>query len=188
MSGEESLERIGARLQNIQTADLRGTVFRSVAPRYANPADLISGEGARRSGGRWSPAGIHAVYGSLTLETALAEALAAIRYYGLPPEAALPRTFVAIAVRLERVLDLTDGNVRRTLGVSERRMVRTHWRSDLSAGRVPVTQTIGRAAYDAGIEALQVPSAALPDGRNLVVFPARLVAGSVVEVLGSGKL
>ena len=188
MSDTSSAGRLSARLQKLQTASFEGTIFRSVAPRFANPGDLISGEGARRSGGRWSPEGIAAIYGSLTLETALEEARAGIRYYGLPEEAALPRTFVAIEVRLAHVLDLTDGQVRNALRVSERRMVRTDWRREVSAGTVPVTQAIGRAAYEAGIEALRVPSAALRGRRNLVIFPGCLRAASRVEVLGSGAL
>lgn len=76
------------------------TVYRSSTPRYANETDLITGEGSKRNGGRWNPPGIAVVYASLTPETAMAETLAHNRYYGIPQQDALPRTFVAIAANL----------------------------------------------------------------------------------------
>jgi hypothetical protein len=63
---------------------LRGTIYRSVAPKYANSLDLLSGEGSRRNGARWNPIGVATVYGSFTPQTALEETLAHANYYGLP--------------------------------------------------------------------------------------------------------
>ena len=33
----------------------RGVLYRACTPVYANTRDLLSGEGARRIGGRWNP-------------------------------------------------------------------------------------------------------------------------------------
>jgi RES domain-containing protein len=160
-----------------------GTVFRSVTPRYATSADLLSGQGARKHGDRWNPPGSFAVvYTSLTPETALAETLAQFRHYGIPEAQAMPRVFVAISVSLARMLDLTDGKTRHALGVSRDRMRREPWRRRQAAGREAVTQAVGRAAFEAGLEALLVPSAPDPGGGNLVIFPARLARSSRLEV------
>lgn len=91
------------------------TTYRSSSPAYATEMDLITGEGSKRYGGRWNSIGIAAVYASLTPETAMAETLAHYRYYGIPVEDAMPRTFVAIVVRLQAVLDLRKGAVRKRL-------------------------------------------------------------------------
>ena len=159
-----------------------GVAFRSTSPAYANSRDLLSGEGVRRYGGRWNPPGLAAVYASATPEIALAEALAQFRRYGIPDRDAMPRVLVAIEARLDRVLDLTDGQVRRALRVSRRRMAGEDWRGLQARGQEAVTQAIGRLASEAGVEGLLAPSAAVPDGKNLVVFPAALRPGSRLAV------
>lgn len=64
------IRRLSARAKGLSI-----TVYRSAGPEYANTADLVSGEGSRRYGGRWNPAGVAAVYGSLTPQTAMEETL-----------------------------------------------------------------------------------------------------------------
>jgi RES domain-containing protein len=137
-----------------------GTLFRSCEPQFANPDDVLTGEGSRRFGGRWNPKGMAAVYGSFTPETAMAETLAYSRYLGLPPQAAMPRTFVAVSVRLACVFDLTIGEHRRLLRVSERRMLETDWREALRQGKTALTHEVAQGAFKAGLEGLIVPSAA----------------------------
>src|SRR5262245_44593937 len=106
-----------------------GELFRSASPRYASKDDIITGAGSKAAGARWNPPGsFHTVYASLDVETALAEALAHFRHYGLPVSKAMPRVMVALEARLQRLLDLTDGPVRRALGVSEDRMLGEPWR------------------------------------------------------------
>lgn len=164
------------------------TVYRSSTPKYANEADLLTGEGSSRNGGRWNPVGIAVVYSSLTPETAMAETLAHNRYYGVPLQDAMPRTFVAIAVDLQAILDLRDGIVRQRLQVSLDRILTVDWRNEVRAGREPITQAIGRAASHANLEGLLVPSAADPKGHNLLVFPANLQSGSQLSVLSADSL
>jgi RES domain-containing protein len=100
----------------------------------------------------------------------------------------MPRTFVAISCKLQRVLDISDAKIRRKLGISKASLVKTSWRAEMDLGQVPVTQAIGQAAFDARLEALIVPSAADAADRNLIVFPAQLRAGSSVTILGKGNL
>jgi RES domain-containing protein len=151
-----------------------GTLYRSVAPAYAAGRHILSGRGAFEAGGRFNAPGLYpTVYASLDPQTAMAETLASCRYWGLPEEEALPRVFVAIRARLGQVLDLRDGGERQRIRLSLERMVQCDWRRAQGQGQEALTQALGRAAYDAGLEALLVPSAAA-EGGNAVIFPERL--------------
>ena len=156
--------------------------YRSATPKYAREKDIVSGQGSRLFGGRWNPIGLAAVYASLSPETAMAETLAHYRYYGLSLSQAMPRLFVAVSIRLSAVIDLTDGNVRRRLRISEDELAGCDWRKEIAAGRTPVTQLVGQAAQLAGFEGLRVRSAVDPKGGNLVVFPHNLRPGSDIQV------
>jgi RES domain-containing protein len=166
---------------------LREVVFRCSEPAYATKVDLLAGEGSRRYGGRWNPPSSFAiVYAAFSLTTALAEVMANHRYYGLNPADALPRTIVAVDVKLGRVLDLTDGAVRKTLGVSATRMRGDDWRKLNRHGAESLTQAIGRAAYENDLEALIVP--ACDGGSNIVWFPGNLQATSQATIRNVNKL
>lgn len=165
-----------------------GTVYRSSTPQYATETDLLTGEGSRKSGGRWNPSGLAVVYASLTPETALAETLAHNRYYAIPVQNAMPRTFVAISAKLHAVLDLRIGTVRRRLQVSLERILTVDWRKEVDAGLAPITQSLGQAASEVGLEGLIVPSAADSNGHNLLVFPRNLQTGSQIRVLAAERL
>ena len=119
---------------------------------------------------------------------AMAEALAHIRSYGLPAQSVMPRTFVAVKVELAQVLDLTDGRIRQSLGVSRNRMVRADWRADMQSTRVPVTQSLGQAAFEAGLEELLVPSAAATGEENLICFVDNVLSSSRLEVVSPHEL
>lgn len=168
-----------------RAAGWSGTVYRSATPRYAGSADLLSGFGARKHGGRWNPPGAFpAVYGSSSPETAVAEALATFRHYGIPVADAMPRVIVAVEARLRAVLDLTDPKTRSLLRVSRRALRQEPWRERQESGLEPLTQAIGRAAHDAGFDGLRAPSAPVSAGWTLVVFPQRAEAGAL-RVIGA---
>lgn len=151
---------------------MEATVFRAVAARFASREDLWTGAGARAHGGRWNPPGrFHTVYASLDVETATAEYFGNYRLVGL--EAAVEKTPLVIAaarIHLRSVLDLTDAGVLRALGVGPDVLVAAGWQAAQEAGRESWTQTVGRKAYEAGVEGLIVPSAARPAGTNVVIF------------------
>jgi RES domain-containing protein len=86
----------------------------------------------------------------------------------------MPRVIVALKAKLERVLDLRDGGVRRVLGVSEKRMLTEPWREEQKKGHEALTQALGRLAFDLDYQGLLVPSAARRGGSNLILFPANL--------------
>jgi len=165
-------------------------VFRMVNPRYTKDADIISGKGGFRAVGRWNlRSKFHCMYASMTPETALLESLARVRRNHLPDEKALPKTLVCVAVRVRKALDLTDGQVRQRLNVSEKRMTDpARWQADNYHNRESITQAIGRAAASLAFEALIIPSAAdTPHGVNVIVFPENLLASSELKVVTSVK-
>ena len=178
-------ERIEARFKNVKdrASNLVITAYRSVVPEYAKADDLISGKGSFKYGGRWNPPGIAAIYASNSPETAMAETLSHVRYYGLPVHSVMPRMFVALSFNLACVLDLLDGEIRQRLAVSKRRMIQTDWRSEVYAGHEPITQMLGRAVTAVGLEGILVPSSADPQGFNLVAFPNCFLSKSYVKVL-----
>jgi len=171
--------RISAALSRVPLRGWQGVAFRSSTPAYSASRDLLSGEGVRRHGGRWNPPGIFAaVYASLTPETALAEALGRFREYGIAVADAMPRVLTALEIEVEALADLTCPRARQALKVSKSRMRSEPWRRATEEGREAVTQAIGRAAFERGLEGLLVFSAPDPAGRNLVLFPVRLRPGS----------
>ena len=170
----ERLERALARCVGF-AVEWSGFIFRSASPEYAGRDDLITGAGAKSTGGRWNPrGGFRTVYASLDFDTAAAEALAHHRRYGIPEHKAMPRLFAALEVRLSRVLDLRQGPVRSTLRVSANRLTAEEWWKSQKRGEEALTQAIGRLAWHAGWQALLVSAAARPGGSNLIVFPANL--------------
>lgn len=169
-------------------ASFEGVVYRSSTPQYATETDLLTGEGSRRFGGRWNPVGIAMVYASFTPETAMAETLAHNRYYSNPDGDTMPRTFVAIEAKVQTLLDLRSGHIRRRLQVSEEQILTVDWRAEVHAGREPITQRLGRAAYAGPWEGLIVPSAAKPKGHNLLLFPDKLGPDCVLKVVNADKL
>lgn len=159
-------------------------LYRAVAPRYASSRDALSGLGAKIHGGRWNPPGeFAAVYGALDPETAMAQALAVQRHYGLPVHRAFPRVFLAIECRLKRVVDVTDAKVERALGVKLSGLVESDWRAANDEGTQSLSQALGHAAFAAGWEGMILPSARAAGGRIAVMFPDRLGGGSRLRVL-----
>jgi RES domain-containing protein len=184
-----TLEQLAERLVSPGTKGigLRDEVFRSAPPQYADSKLLIDGGGAKRTGGRWNPRGVAALYCALTPEAALAEALAYARYMGWPVSRGFPRVIVALRVKLSNVLDLTDRSIRRRLGVSAERMTTTDWRKEVAGGRIPLTHLIGRAAFDVGLEGLLVASASGKAAPNIVIYPVNLLRSSTVKILKGRK-
>lgn len=165
-----------------------GVVYRSSTPKYATELDLFTGAGSLATGGRWNPAGLAMVYFSFSPETAMAETLYRNRSFGLPVEDLMPRTFVAVCVKLAKVLDLRDGHVRQRLQVSVAKLLRVDWRAEVHAGRLPMSQQVGRAAHATRWEGLIVPSAADRGGHNLLTFPDGLGPSSEITLLNADEL
>jgi RES domain-containing protein len=172
-----------------KAAEWNGTVYRAVGTEYANKRDLLSGEGTKRFGGRWTPpASFATAHASLDVKTAVAESLGTQKQYGIAVDERLPLTLVAIDVSLQKLLDLTDESVLRELDMTRQRLLRCRWRESMHKGREALTQAIGRIAFEAGLEGLFVPSAQARKGKNLVVFPDNLQKASSLTIQNVAKL
>ena len=176
-----------ARLQDVVsdlTRPWRGDVFRFVDPRYSRRADVFSGQGALHVSGRWHLARIGRVaYTAVEPETAMAESFAAALYHGFPVSSATPLVLVSGHADIASMLDLADGSVRRALRITRRSLLAADWRTDNASGQEAITQAIGWALMQSGVQAALVPSAAHPGGKNLIVFPDNLAGGSHVRLL-----
>ncbi len=190
MSRQPTLEQLTTRFTNLvsDAQAFSGTAYRSCTPEYATEMDLVTGDGSKLHGARWNPKGIAVVYAASSPETAMAESLAHNRYFGIPVQDAMPRTFVAISVKLKRLIDLRQSSVRQRLHVSMDGILTVDWRKEVKAGHLPITQAIGQAAFDVGLEGLIVPSAADLEGFNVLVFPENLKKISEIRVLNSDRL
>ena len=162
----------------------RGDVFRFAHPKYAEPADFVSGVGAKLQGARWTPPGGHpTLYAATSPLLATRETFGLSRQLGFPPRNLLPRVIRAISVTVSELVDVTNGEIRTSLGVSRSRMLETDWRTENANGREALTQAIGRAVADAGLEGLIVPSIESPEESDLALFMTNLRARSRAELV-----
>ncbi len=126
-------------------------VYRLTLPRYANTA--FSGEGARRVGGRWTPAGRPVVHTSATVSLAVLETLVHTTVNSIPSQ-----RVIAVDVPDALPVDAVDAA-----------RLPDDWR------RVPpprVLQDVGRAWLDGGRTAiLRAPSAIVPLEFNYLLNP-----------------
>jgi RES domain-containing protein len=125
----------------------------------------LDGEGARRYGGRWTPKGSAAVYGSATLS------LAALERFVHSDPAFEPTDLVAIAVEI-------DANV--SMHSVEVADLPPTWRQYPAPAALALVG--GRWLQEAATAILSVPSVVIPHERNYVINPGhsdvrRLVAG-----------
>ena len=149
----------------------QGATYRFASLQYADRDVFTNGEGARRSGGRYSPiGGPRTVYLSLDRATATAELDSWYEYYGVPDTAFKPRLLAAVAVSIGLLLDLTSPNVLAHLGLSPTHLAE-EWRDISDTGGVAPTQLLGRIAYEVGFEGLYIGSVRRPGGFNLALFP-----------------
>lgn len=119
--------------------------------------DPLSTQGSTRFGGRYNhPGETGVLYGSFQSRTAIAE----VARHSTTP---LATRWWQYTLRLENIvaLDLTDPVVLSRLGASKEALVETN--TDLP-------RRLAAEARDAGFQALIVPSAAILDAQNVVLF------------------
>jgi RES domain-containing protein len=125
--------------------------------------DPLSARGARLYGGRWNPPGLAVLYASIEESVARAEFDRGAAQLGVAPGERYPARLARLAVGCE-VVDAASPQALEALGIE-----------NLTASPRSLTQPIGGAAAELGIEALLVPSLAAP-GTNTV-----LVLGNLSE-------
>lgn len=152
----------------------QGLLYRALNPVWA--ADPLSGEGARRYGGRFNPKGMAALYTASSIMTALREA----NQIGTLQ----PTTLVAYEADLTPIFDATDAAALAGYGISPSALAADDWRSQMLDRGLSPTQSLARQLEAAGYLGLWVPSYAKGAGsqdRNLVLWhwratlPARLI-------------
>ena len=150
----------------------RGAAYRVTTLDYPKPRDILLGRGSYLHGGRWNaPGSFHTVYGSTVDVVAVHESRANAEYAGIPYPVRTPRLLVTIELDLQKVLDLTDAATLRHFGVGADELRVEDWRKLQHEGFESLTQALGRAAFENGVNGMLAPSARVADGVNVVYFP-----------------
>ncbi len=155
----ELLERLAA----LPPEPWQGTAFRHMFGSY--PPDREN-----TSGARWNPAGVAAIYTSLSRAGALAEAEHQIAVQPIPPRA--QRSLYELEVALGGVFDLTDLALLAELGIDQ---------NALGADDMLACREVGAAAASLNCGGILVPSARA-EATNLVIFAANLGAEARFDV------
>jgi RES domain-containing protein len=140
-----------------------GRLYRALNPIYAR--EPLSGEGARRYGGRFNPKGIPALYCSLSIMTVVREA----NQVGTLQ----PTTLVAYEAEFENIFDATDEAALREEGMDAPAVAASTWRDEMKVKGEARTQILARSLIARGYSALLVRSFAPGASRrdlNLVLW------------------
>lgn len=137
-------------------------VWRLTRKRHLDRA--LTGEGARRFGGRWNSTGVAVVYTSESLELALLEALVHLDVDSLPKD------------YWQLCFEVEDG----LINEPPKRLPKG-W--DAPPPYRPVVQKVGDAWIRSGASlALRVPASVLPLRSNILIHPAHPQVGQVREI------
>ena len=144
---------------------LAGTAYRAHDPRWS--WTLLSGEGARIHGGRFSPQGVPALYLALDFATAVIEA-----NQGFPFRLMAPITLVSYAVDCDGLADLTDPKILQGLGATAADLA-CAWKHLSEGGRSVPSWVLVERLRSEGASGVVVPSfspGAAADAKNLVLW------------------
>lgn len=169
--------------------EFSGVCYRSVSQKFATQKSVTSATGSLITGGRYNLKGAFEVlYLAVDVHTCTEEVTRSMQVSEFVIADSLPRTTIAIEVKLSRVLDLTDDKILKQLAVSTAVLKNTDWKNiQNNDGREAVTQEIGRYARDAGFEALLVPSSVWK-GKNLDIFSDKLHVASYLLPVNIDRL
>lgn len=155
-------------LGQVASTNLSTVAYRNQATGF----DPRSGDGARRLGGRFNPPhSFPVLYLCLTRRCVIAELTRQAERQNLSVKDLLPRDLFEVSAELDTVLDLTADETLDALGLTRPDLVRQDHR---------LTQEIGDAAHEQGLQAIRSPSATGVD-HVLTIFPENL-AGAVLQV------
>lgn len=142
----------------------KGLVYRAHNPNWAFTP--LSGDGAKRHGGRFNPVGTPALYTSLTETVALSE------YHQGFPHRPQPTTLCAYDVDCEDIADLTDKAERKALDINLEDLG-CAWESIAMQGNEPPSWAVYSKLAGLGVAGIVTPSFARntpKDGKNLIFW------------------
>ena len=125
-----------------------GSLYRALNPIYAR--EPLSGEGARRFGGRFNPRGVAALYCSLEILTAVREA----NQVGTLQ----PTTLVSYIANIEMVFDCRNPAALDIEGMQPVDLAASTWRDEMKATGEAKTQAFTRRLIARGYNGLLVQS------------------------------
>ena len=140
-----------------------GLLYRALNPIYA--AVPLSGEGAKRYGGRFNSKGTAALYTSLSPETAIRES----NQVG----SLQPTMLVCYEANINRVFDTGNSSLLRKYSLSTEQLATDNWRDQMNTGRHSTTQIFTQQLIEEGYAGLLVRSYAVGTterDRNLVLW------------------
>lgn len=143
---------------------LQAVVYRALNPVWVG--DPLSGEGARRYGGRFNPKGMAALYCTLDPVTAVRE----VSQIGQPLQ---PTILVSFQADVDPIFDATDPVLMAGQGVTPADLASNDWRLLMAAGRDAPGQGLARRLVAQGYHGLLAPSFARlapPQARNLILW------------------
>jgi RES domain-containing protein len=143
---------------------LTAVVYRALNPVWVR--DPLSGEGARRYGGRFNPKGVPALYCTLDPVTAVRE----VSQIGQPLQ---PTILVSFHADIDPVFDATDSQALAGQGMTPEALAANDWRTHLAKGQEAPTQRFARRLAQAGYAGMLAPSYARlapPQARNLILW------------------
>jgi RES domain-containing protein len=157
-------ERAAIEAWTVRAKPLTGVWFRSVPARWMDPAEVLSGNGARLYGGRFAPSGTRAVFLSATDRLATAEVTERKNRLGGSALISLdkyPRIVFGVEVALERVLEFSKRSMPKAL----------HKLCDpcLDQDNLRPSMELGYEFLSRSIQGLRFPSVT-GRGSNLVVY------------------
>ena len=141
-----------------------GITYRAHSPEWA--WDPLSGEGAKRNGGRFNPVATSALYMSLDPVTAIVEASP----LGRPFQ---PLTLCAYRVSCRSLVDLTGATTDLPEGVDPSDADCPSWQLDMLKGREPASHRLARDIIGQGYSGIVVKSYAAgaePTAQNLILW------------------
>lgn len=162
------MKALAQALAKVVPKEFKGTVIRYIRQEI----DALSIKGSLLSGGRWNPPNeFGAIYTSLTNETVYGEIERYCKRRGLKITDMPPMDIVNIMVKFHKVLDLTNSEVIKQLGLTRDKLIGESWE---------LTQKIARIIFKLGFEAILAPSAA-SQGVNLIIYQQHLRKESTIK-------
>jgi len=159
-----------------------GIVFRAHHPNWA--FSPVSGEGAKKHGGRFNPKGMSALYTAETLDVAIRETQQGFAYKGFQPT-----TICSYKVDCESVVDLTDAKVLAALSI-KKDVLECPWESLMMRGERVPSHELAIELSRAGVTAIRVPSFAVganPADHNIIFWSWSDNLPHQVQVIDSEK-